>query len=90
MTSGNVIPPWQFKASCPHCGAELKIKRESESGAVELKGDERLFCPVHGDVMSLEEARRVGFEENRDDIIDKAREFGRESIRKSIRDMFKK
>lgn len=81
MTSDNVIPPWRFKASCPQCGAELKIERSTESLPVELKGDERLFCPVHGDVMSVDEARRIAFKETRDDIIDKAVKFGRDSFR---------
>lgn len=86
----NIIPPWQFKAACPQCGAELKIKRENEHFPVQLEGNERLICAVHGDVMSLDEARRIAFKDNRDDIIDKAREFARESLRGSIRDIFKK
>ena len=72
------IPLGQFKASCPQCGAELSIKHEG----VELKGDERLFCPVHGDVMNLQEARRIIFEQNRDDIVDKARNVARDLLRK--------
>ena len=47
---------------------------------------ERLFCPTHGNVMNLEEARRAVFEENRDDIIDKARNVARDLLR----DAFKK
>lgn len=86
MGSDDIIPIGQFKASCPQCGAELGIKRKIEGRPVKLKGDERLFCPVHGDVMSLEEARRAVFEENRDDIIDKARKL----VRDRFRDSFKK
>ena len=75
MTSDNILPPWQFEANCPKCGAKLSFEREPESGVVELKGNERLFCPVHGDAMSLEEARRIAFEENRDNIVEKARKI---------------
>ena len=82
----DVIPPWQFKASCPHCGAELSIKRDPERKGIEFKDDERLFCPVHLDVMSLEEARRIAFQDNRDDIVNKAKQFARDRLR----DMFKK
>lgn len=81
MNSPNIPPPWRFSAHCPQCGAELKIKRENERFPVQLEGNERLICAVHGDVMSLDEARRIAFEENRDEIIDKAREFARESLR---------
>ncbi len=81
----NVIPPWQFEAHCPQCGAKLNIERDVKSHPVELKGDERLFCPQHGDVMSLEEARRIAFEENREDIINKARDFARDSIRNALK-----
>ena len=79
-----------FKAHCPQCGKELGIKRDLERKGIELKPYERLFCPDHGDVMSLEEARRIAFEENRDDIINKAREFGRDSLQKGIREILKK
>ena len=78
----DMTPLGQFKASCPQCGAELRIEHDG----IELKGNERLICAVHGDVMSLEEARRIIFEENRNNIIDKARKFGRDSIR----NLFKK
>lgn len=81
----DIIPPWQFSAHCPQCNAILSIKHDAERKGVELKGDERLFCPVHGDVMSLEEARRIAFEDNRDDIIDKARKIGRDSLRKLLK-----
>jgi hypothetical protein len=80
VTSDNILPPWQFESNCPQCGAKLSLEREPESGVIELKGNERLFCPVHGDVMSLEEARRIAFEENRDDIVEKARKIARDSL----------
>jgi len=80
------VPPWQFKAHCPQCGKELKIERKTDRFPVQLEGNERLFCPDHGDVMSLDEARRIAFEDNRDEIIDKARELARNSLR----DAFKK
>jgi hypothetical protein len=35
--------------------------------------------------MSLEEARRLAFETNRDDIIDKARQIGRDRLRKAFK-----
>lgn len=85
MDSSNVIPPWQFEAHCPHCGEKLSIKREIKSGPVELEGNERLFCSVHGDAMSLEEARRIAFEENRDDIVNKAREIARDALRNALK-----
>lgn len=79
------IPPWQFKAHCPRCGAELSIKHEAERFPVELKGNERMLCPVHGDVMSLEEARRVAFQENRDEAVNKIKEAARNSLRDAIK-----
>ena len=78
MTGNGNIPLGQFKASCPQCGAELRIEHDG----VELKGNERLICPVHGNVMSLQEARRIIFEKNRDSILDKARSV--------VRDLWKK
>lgn len=81
----NIPPPWRYEASCPQCGAKLSVKREIEKFPVESKGDERLFCPVHGDVMSLEEARRIAFEENREDIINKARDFARDALRNAFK-----
>ena len=74
MSEDGIIPAGKFKISCPHCGAELGIERDG----IELKGNERLICPVHGDQMSLEEARRTVFEQNRDDIVDKAKRLIRD------------
>ena len=81
MTGDHTLPPWQFEANCPQCGAKLGFEREPESGVVELKGNERPFCPVHGDVLSLEEARRIAFEENRDNIVEKARKLAHDSFK---------
>jgi hypothetical protein len=77
----NIVPPWRFEANCPQCGEKIGLKRESETGPIEIKGDERLFCPVHGDVMSVEEARRVALDSAHDDIIDKARKFAIDGMR---------
>ena len=80
MTEG-IIPPWQFEATCPQCGEKIGLKRELEFFPVEIEGDERLFCPVHGDVMSVEEARRIAFDSARDDIVDTARKFTLDSLK---------
>ena len=85
MNSANIIPPWIFKAHCPQCGAELGVKHDPERDGNELPAHEPLFCPLHGNVMSLEEARRLAFETNRDDIVDKARQFARDSLRESFK-----
>lgn len=82
----SIIPPWVFEAHCPQCSEKLGLKRESKEGVVQLEGHERLFCPVHGDQMSLEEARRIAFKDSRDDIIDKARDFARDSLRDAFKD----
>jgi hypothetical protein len=81
----NVIPPWEFKAACPQCGSDLGIERKTEQFPVQLEGHERLICPTHGDVMSLEEARRLAFEKSGDDIIDKAKKFAVDSIRDALK-----
>ena len=73
MTGDEILPRWVFKPLCPQCGGELHIKRDPEGSLVELKGDERLICPVHGPQMSLEEARMV-FEGGANDNIDEASE----------------
>jgi len=77
MSDDKIVPPWKFEANCPRCGEKLGLKLGKESVSVELKSDERLFCPVHGDVMSLEEARRIAVDETRDEIIKKAQELVR-------------
>jgi len=83
MTDSGIIPPWQFSGYCPQCGSILSIKRDPERKGIELKAHERLFCSVHGDQMSLEEARRIAFKENRDDITDKATNVALDSLQKS-------
>jgi hypothetical protein len=85
MGSDDIIPAGKFKASCPQCGAELRIKHDG----VNLKGDERMICSVHGDVGSLEETRRVVLEKNRDQIIDHAKKTAIDRLRDSFRKAFK-
>lgn len=75
------IPLITFYVFCPQCGEKLDIKRDGESYGVELKGDRRLFCPTHGDVMSLDEGRKITFEGSRDEIVDKARNVARDLLR---------
>jgi len=58
----NFIPPWVFEPLCPQCGEKLDIDRKIKRRGNELQPHERLFCPAHGDVMSLEEARRRGLD----------------------------
>lgn len=58
MTNVGIIPPWVFEPLCPQCGEKLDIDRNIERKGIELQPSERLFCPKHGDVMSLHEARR--------------------------------
>lgn len=79
------IPPWQFEAHCPECGAKLSIEHKGEKFPVEREAHERLFCPVHGDVMSLEEARRIAFEDNSDDIVNAAKKAAIDSLRKAFK-----
>jgi hypothetical protein len=64
------IPLGQFEPVCPHCGAKIGPK----SGAVELKDETRIFCPVHGDVGNLQEVRAAIVEQHRNEIVDKAKE----------------
>ena len=80
----NIIPPWQFEATCPQCGSKLFLKRETESRPIEVEPDERLFCPNHGDTMSIEEAHRIAFDDHKDEIIDKVKKFALDSLRSSF------
>lgn len=82
MAGDENIPLGQFKASCPQCGADLKVQYDG----IDLKGEDRMICPVHGDVGSLDEARRVLFEKNRDNIIDRAKQVAIDRLK----DAFKK
>ncbi len=81
----SIIPPWQFQATCPQCGSKLVLKRESETRPIEIEPNERLFCPTHGDTLSIEEARRIAFDNNKDEIIDEARKFAIDSLRGSFK-----
>jgi len=56
--TAKVIPPWVFEPLCPQCGEKIDIDRKVERKGRELSPHERLSCPVHGDVMSLDQARR--------------------------------
>jgi len=78
-----LIPLGQFNPSCPQCGAHLGIK----PGSVELKGNDRVFCPVHGDVMSVDEARLVAGKKITDDAIQQAIDPLIESFKRQIRDI---
>jgi hypothetical protein len=49
-------PPINLETTCPQCGAKLRIKGRTGN---EMKADDRVFCPVHGDVGSLDEALRI-------------------------------
>jgi hypothetical protein len=51
----NMAPIGQFRASCPLCDARLSVERDG----IDLKGNERVLCPIHGDMGSIEEVRRI-------------------------------
>ncbi len=68
-----ITPIGYVKPVCPKCGAELLIEHDG----VDLKGDERTLCPVHGDVGSLDEVRAQVLDQNRENIIDHAKELVR-------------
>ena len=70
---GNVKP------LCPRCGAELMIEHDG----VCLKGNERVLCPVHGDIGSLDEIRIQVFDQNREKIIDHTKELARQILKDS-------
>ncbi len=71
---------WNFNPTCPQCGANLEI----EWDGVEPKGDDRLLCPVHGDVGSLQDLRTKIAETYRDNIGADRIEDVREIIRKTL------
>jgi hypothetical protein len=76
MRGDSIIPVGKFKAACPQCGTDLDIKHDG----INLEGEERMICPIHGDVGSLEE--RAGlFSKDRDKIIDPLRRCYRSSPR---------
>jgi hypothetical protein len=55
MSYYNMAPVGQFRASCPLCDARLSVEHDG----IDLKGNERVLCPVHGDMGSIEEVRRI-------------------------------
>ena len=55
------------------------------NATIEIEPNERLFCPTHGDTLSIEEARRIAFDNNKDEIIDEARKFAIDSLRGSFK-----
>ena len=85
MRSDSIIPVGKFKAACPQCGTDLGIKHDS----INLEGEERMICPIHGDVGSLEETRRIVLERNRDKIIDPAKKVAIDRLRDSFRRVLK-
>ena len=84
MRSVSIIPVGKFKAACPRCGTGLGIKHDG----INLEGEERMICPIHGDVGSLEETRIV-LEKNRDKIIDPAKKVAIDRLRDSFRRVLK-
>ena len=68
----------QIEVSCPHCGEKLTLK---QTGA-EPDTDDRMICPIHGDVSSLGEARDIALEKARNDIVDVAKRIARDSWKK--------
>jgi hypothetical protein len=72
--SDDNITPRQFGASCPLCDARLSVEHDG----IDLKGNERVLCPVHGDMGSLEEVRRsIFFKEHRNYVVDSANKIVR-------------
>jgi predicted Zn finger-like uncharacterized protein len=75
-SKNNTTPASQFRASCPLCGARLRIDHES----INLKVSERVRCPVHGDMGSLEEGSQFI---NRNYIIDSAKKIFRAIMKRT-------
>src|SRR5271157_145756 len=72
--SDDNITPRPFGASCPLCDARLSVEHDG----IDLKGNERVLCPVHGDMGSLEEVRRsIFFKEHRSHVVDTANKIVR-------------
>ena len=71
------IPIGQVKPTCPQCGAQLQIEH-NETG---LKGKYNLICPVHGHVGDLEKVRARVLEQNRDKIVEDAKQHVRDALR---------
>jgi hypothetical protein len=47
-----------LETTCPHCGAKLRTNAAEN----DMRADDRVFCSVHGDVGSLDEALRIAVE----------------------------
>jgi len=75
------IPIGQSKPTCPKCGAQLQIEHSGDN----LKGNERILCPVHGYIGSLNKIRTHVLEENRDKIIEDAKQRVRDALRGSFK-----
>jgi hypothetical protein len=85
MSQDGIVHVGKIEASCPQCGAQLSIEHDS----IKLKGNDRMICPIHGDVGSLEETRGVFLEKNRDNVVDQTKKFAIDNIRDSFRRLFK-
>lgn len=70
--------PIEIEPVCQQCGAKLLIKHSG----TEPEPEDRVLCPVHGDVGSLQEVRTAVYEQNREKI--------QEQIAKHVRDSFRK
>ena len=77
MSDDNIMPIGQFRASCPLCEARLSIEHDG----IDLKGNERVLCPVHEDMGSLEEARRSI---HRNYVIDSTKKIARAIMKKKL------
>lgn len=79
------IPIGKFSPRCPQCGEKLGV----EKGIVDAKDETRVFCPVHGDVGSLQDIRAAVIEQNRDQIAAKARDYVSDKVGDMLRDAFR-
>ena len=80
--SNDIRPLGKFEASCPQCAEKLGVKR----GTVKVTDETRILCPVHGDQGSYKQFRAMVVDQNRDEIIAKAREIAV----KAAKDAFKR
>ena len=75
MSDDNITPVDNSGPSCPLCDARASALSMTASI---LKGNERVLCPVHGDMGSLEEVRRsIFFKEHRNYVVDSANKIVR-------------
>jgi hypothetical protein len=66
-----LIPILNVQPPCPQCGAQLSV--EHLGGNPEA--DDRVICPVHGDVGSYREIAAQVYEQNRVEIAKKAQDY---------------